>query len=676
MKLRILGAIALFAVLTTGCSGVTTAATAQLSGTYDVALVGDLLFVTSTNGNELRVIDISGSPRDFVRAPNPLEPLSIPVVDQPVELARDVRYDANGAELDGPYVYARGLGSAEISIVAADRTLLKALNRVVAASTVTALAARGPTDGQGPSTLYYATWDGTRGTLWSVSVPPADTLASATLAPAVVVSTEGEAIRTLAVMPDGKSLAVGTRSGAGDTGRTLLLDTTTLTTRPLNFPSPVRRVFTQAAYTAQPAGIPVPAGTRVFGVLDEESCGGQRRCQGLLAVDTATGEISHDVTGNPMAPLVFGRALISGITVQPAGLLLDPRARPDGSSGPNVIEFGLLGIASTTGDSNQSGGEIYFFDADGLRQHDVNDGSPALSSQPIYQDAGGANLGYVDGRDPSSFAFGDGAIHTQTVVLTYQGIVPALKGMATSDADGQRFPAPGVDLPGRVAVGDTIQIIAPNVACTAELTVSSIEPDAVVTSDAIPAECANRTGFTVRAAGTEPYVVEGSVDGFLGRVGPNEGFTYPAPASISATSASCPSGAAYCIVPCPPGQQSACAPTDTSDYSAVYFYHPSGFRPTVPAMRFTFGAGDTNIQRGSQYVLQVTANYQPELIALDASVFPGWYLPGAVAYYKKPGNPETDLVYVTYPSSQGVLEFNPTTIVPDAANATNMVGYR
>jgi hypothetical protein len=86
-------------VLLCACSSRTAAPPARISGVNDIALVDNLLFITSTDRNELRALDL-GEPefivnlvaRDFVRAPNPLEPLSIPVLDRPVGIARDVRW--------------------------------------------------------------------------------------------------------------------------------------------------------------------------------------------------------------------------------------------------------------------------------------------------------------------------------------------------------------------------------------------------------------------------------------------------------------------------------------------------------------------------------------------------------------------------------------------------------
>ncbi len=128
-----------------GCSQQSVPPPAQIQGTNGLALFGNLLFITSTETNEIKVLNVGLVSRDFVRAPNPLEPLSIPVLDRPTDLARDLNYDSRGAEVVGPYLYVRGQSSSQISIVGTDLTTqLVELKRVLTSGIVTAIAARGP----------------------------------------------------------------------------------------------------------------------------------------------------------------------------------------------------------------------------------------------------------------------------------------------------------------------------------------------------------------------------------------------------------------------------------------------------------------------------------------------------------------------------------------------------
>src|ERR687888_2332223 len=145
---------ALLAASLAACTSTPTSSVEGIVGPHDVALVGDLLFVTSTDANELRVVDVSQTSPDWVRAPNPLQALSIPVVDRPVELARDVRWDNNGQEIGGSYIYALSENSRDISIVSAasDSLVQKAKWTIPGGLTFTAAAGQGAAEG--PSTLF------------------------------------------------------------------------------------------------------------------------------------------------------------------------------------------------------------------------------------------------------------------------------------------------------------------------------------------------------------------------------------------------------------------------------------------------------------------------------------------------------------------------------------------
>ena len=91
-----------------------------------------------------------------------------------------------------------------------------------------------------------------------------------------------------------------TRSMQGRAGRVLLFDPATLAQKELHFPGPVR---TLAIHAGTMAGtLYVPPGLRVFGILDEERCGGPE-CGGVIAVNSMTGEIELDSAKLPMLPI-------------------------------------------------------------------------------------------------------------------------------------------------------------------------------------------------------------------------------------------------------------------------------------------------------------------------------------------------------------------------------------
>src|SRR5690606_38232707 len=134
---------------------------------------------------ELRVVDTQADPElgreapGFVRAPNPIALLSIPVVDRPFALVADIHFDAEGNEVRGPYLYVQGSGAREISVVGAEPELLREVTRLSTTGPVTAITGVGPaSDGQ-PSTLIYAETTGGVARLYSVRLPEASSLEAA-----------------------------------------------------------------------------------------------------------------------------------------------------------------------------------------------------------------------------------------------------------------------------------------------------------------------------------------------------------------------------------------------------------------------------------------------------------------------------------------------------------------
>jgi hypothetical protein len=285
---RIILCLAVGVGLIVACSetqAVTTAA--GLSGTYDLAIAGKYVFVTSSDRNELRVLDLESNPRDFVRAPNPLEALSIPVLERPTYLTRDIYYrmvdepsqdgDGNpivlpkGEEITGPYIYARSDGAQQISVVSAgasDERNLRELRLLGGTRPegspseplgfVTAFAARGPGKGT-QSILYYATQNASVATLWRQALPGPGILSktSPLEARTAVLVLPGETVAALLVLPsepDADStlkeyVVVATRGTQGTVGRTFRVDAA----KPADpivtyaFPVPVRLLATHPA---------------------------------------------------------------------------------------------------------------------------------------------------------------------------------------------------------------------------------------------------------------------------------------------------------------------------------------------------------------------------------------------------------------------------------------------
>lgn len=356
MKIRL--ALLLAGAATAACSQSGVPSPARLTGTNSSAVVGSLLFITSTGSNELRVLNLtppSGQPRDFVRAPNPLNSLSVPVLNSPVELAAPTRYGPLGQPLQGDWLFARGAGSSAVSIIGAVNCpqQLREFGRVSPRpdSVVTALAARLSADDR-VAQLYFTTFDGNETTLWELLLPNltrdrADITVPASTCPAYPSTLPSYSLQPVGLFPrkvvtamvalptvqhpgappdaEEKRLVVasrlmaeppalpGTMTELGEIqvvaplSSALLIDPiqavfNSNTTVAESFP--IKRIVTHGnvvnlvrgdggaisididgGVVGAIADVVMDAGTRIFAVMDEASCGGTADCVGVLAVD-------------------------------------------------------------------------------------------------------------------------------------------------------------------------------------------------------------------------------------------------------------------------------------------------------------------------------------------------------------------------------------------------------
>lgn len=636
------------------CSDTDTNATAAgLSGTYDLTLVGRLVFVTSSDRDELRVLDLDTSPRDYVRAPNPLEPLSIPVLDRPRALARDVQYNATGEEVDGPYVYARSAGSQEISVVGAGRAQLRELRRLVAPGLVTAIAARGPATEGANSQLFYATQSSTGAQVWVQELPgPATLTAEAELKPPSVVLplAAGETVQALLALPPAdaaanpseNSIVVATRRGAGQGGRTLRVDVNAPDQFvELKFGAPVRalathpRVFRLVSLDPRVEEQLLTPGQRVFGILDEGSCGALAGCSGVLAVERSSGELVRDATGQPMVPITTGVALPTGLTLAANAQLLVTQA--DGTK--TIDRFPLLAIVPATN------GEITIFDAYQARHFDFDTAAAGYVAElrDSVEVAKTTRRGNV-----VTATVVNGATRTDVYRLIYQGILPNLSGVSVKgDASAPFVIATTTADRAGVRPGDTITLESDTATCSEDLTVTQVGPGpeadtvTLATDRPTPEACATYPRFTMRAGGTDkPFVVTSESRGFLTRMAAGETFTQ----------------------------------------GGTYFFHPDGFDPNVAPLQVSLTiepSQDPDLVRGDRYVVSVDGHFVPFIARInniDTSVGLTTFRVPASAIYAV-GNDGIDYAYIAYPSADGILQVNLEGLYFEVLNATNLRAF-
>ncbi|HYH98112.1 hypothetical protein [Hyalangium sp.] len=680
-----------------GCSESLTQQTAAgLSGTYDLTVVGGYVFVTSADQNELRVLDLTASPRDWVRAPNPLESLSIPVLKRPLYLARDVRYDAEGQEVQGPYVYARSAGTQEISVVGAEPTIFRQVKLLEGLGFVTAFAGRG---GEGGSVLYYATQDVTGAQLFRRTLPGPEALESEQdpsklRGERISLQTPltGETVTALAVLPSPtgvERIAVATRSIAASStdpqqGRTFELDAVSgAELKEYQFPGPVRLLATHSKVATTgleegtcklddttPAKAALAAGEYLFGALDESVCANQEQeaCSGIIAVETATGAVALDSTGHPMLPIRVGQALPAGLTLAQNASI---RVRCNEESA--VQKRPLVGIVPA------SNGLIHFFDAVSLRPFDLNTPDAADAATPDDVAATGHAVVNIngetkvpEGRTANGYIdleVREGATRDETYRVLYEGAFQGLSGRPFTDelrrceGDACSFfvEAANVMPPaGEEAIvrpGDLITLTNEAGACPTALSVISTRSEpppnggatrGVLTAGRIPGDCPDPLRFTVRAGPQYPLVVYSDLRGYLGRL-----------AAVDT-----PADMPFRI----PGG---------------YYFHPQGFsddarfRTASAYLRLSNLNGLTQaLTRGDQLIVSARSGYLPFVVGLDtgslSAGLSSYRLPGPVVHTKVG---DSDFAYIAYPSADGILQFSLAGIVDNTANTTGLVPF-
>lgn len=640
----------------TGCkNNSTTVAQVSIPGTNDMVVAGDALYIVSTDLSELKVLNLqqTANPRDFLRAPNPIDPLSIPVIDHPVGLAVDTRFDA-GQEVGGPYVYAHANGSSIVSVVVASREASREVHRLQLPAPVTALAARGPSASRPESTLYFATSSGADSAVWEVRLPPPPNLAMDTVValPAAPFATfPQQTVQSMLVMPDEDALVVARRPLGAMTGnetQEINPNNAGAVRRTLQFPWPVLRLATHGETDGRAAG------NRVFGVLDSGACPAERwrECHGVVAVE-ADGTLARDVSvGTEPRPAMIPVSVAqlplddttsqSGLDEQITGLTVAARAPLRLSSDTNVqpVTFRLLGIAST------SAGRIFFFDGEGLRHVDYHPEPPLADTfQGLATDGTTVRADLVGGPDPATLVLGDGAVQTERVTVTFQGVIPGLDLIEqTSPApDNVRFAVPSnlllansALLSPRAGVGDVLTFAAVGgvpAACTTERAVVAVElPGTLVVDAPLPPECAGvRLLYSVHAGAALPYVVRGSVGGYYGRAAPGQAFQYAGP----------------------------------------FYHHPTGFTPGAIALGFSMRPADPQIQRGEGYGFSVNARFQP--INTSIGLTDASYTVASSTIYTSGWDRSAARVFTAFPSADSVVSFQPSAIVPGTASGTDRV---
>ncbi|MGZ3460221.1 MAG: hypothetical protein ACXU86_17165, partial [Archangium sp.] len=453
-------------------------------------------------------------------------------------------------------------------------------------------------------------------------------------------------VSSILVMPQTGVLAVATRGSAGTVGKSYRVDLQTHALTELNFGGAqvLKLVTNERVPSADPNNPQLMEGERIFGALDASSCGGQPQCTGVLVVDASTGALLNDDTGHPMLPINAGSGLPMGLS-----LSVDTSLLPGSSEASRDTKVPLLGIVPL------SNGNVLFFDALKLVPFNVSASWDTANGQT--PNTATATVSFVDTQGTStpstdiSFQGTYGVTRNQTYQLTFEGVLPGMDFLPRTPGTAT-FEVPAEPRPGKgqvVQPGDIIILLPENgglSACPDGVTVASVQTSStpgsviLVLKDAIPAACADYTRFQVRASHLEgqsgqPFILSSSSEDYIQRMGPGETFSR----------------------------------------NDSYFFHPEGYAGQSEGLAVSLTIGRSDLQRGEYYTVTTNSHFFPYVITVDTSLpdFLNYRLPGPVVKATVGG---TDYAYVAYPSANGILQMDLTSVMAGGANSVPLFPYQ
>lgn len=475
---------------------------------------GYVVFVSNANRNELRVfVPETGL---FVRGPNAISPLSIPVGFRPERLAAGA---VDGPE--GPRGFVLVAGPApRVELVGAQTFRV---NR--SPDELAACDAGGPgVYCLGGDSRDVATAAGGRAFVavgGTASAPPSVALLQAEVNEGLAQirfvgrhSISGEP-SSIAAVADGSRVFVGDGAAA----RVLEVETATGSTRELRAARPVHRVASVPAYVGENGRLHED-GEIVLAILDDGSIQ-------ALSPDLG-GPASDPLGGGDIAPLRFAAPALDLAFVPcngaPSGAPCLTQLRV--ASGETRLLPLLAFAALADGTSVPLGPDAS--EPQVFRAFDRNAEGPAVGAVSFR----GTAAGDAPTLQVEAGSATEGVTRSESIRVVHRGVLPGVRQRpATLSLDAGVLtladPAGGLATRARATSGDSARLSAlPGTACpalvsgvslvvsaVAETRLTFLPPDPPLDAGCFPAQVT----YDLRAGGAEPWVVTGSASGFLGR---------------------------------------------------------------------------------------------------------------------------------------------------------------
>ncbi|MFN7133694.1 MAG: hypothetical protein ACK4N5_16575, partial [Myxococcales bacterium] len=328
----------------------------NLIGPTSIVQSGRRMLISTREANEVRVLSLEGEQTSFVRAPNPLYPLSVPTAPLPQSLGA---WTGPGGTDTAPYALALSTVAAQVSVI--DTGTLTLLGSFAVPDTALSVTVTAFAPGSAARGVIAVSQAG-QGALYVAQLPPAlrdNPAAVAEVQPTLAVGLGASVPQFVLASPtDPDLVAVGDRQvgddGFGRAGGLVLVNVATGAVERFDVGGPILRLSFE------------PTGQRVYGILDAEACEG-RRCTGVFGFDVGARTLLPGAAAAPVEVPGVLRGVAVGAADTVGGVALEPVVLVSSTDGNlYVVDGGAMRVLDLD-PAGASVAETFHLEPDGTR---------------------------------------------------------------------------------------------------------------------------------------------------------------------------------------------------------------------------------------------------------------------------------------------------------------------